>query len=209
VDTSQIIEGAFADRQARIADLLVGIPLLSSQDLRQRVIAVWVEMWSRSEWADLEDCPFTSGFPSGPRYSLIRHTNSVTRNALRMAETLVEDFEVEVDLDRLLAICLLHDVSKLVEHAEVDGLAVKSLTGKTFPHATLGAVAARDAGIDDLIVKTIILHPYHPPHTFLKPTCVEHLLQHWSDLGTADPLFLLRGMATHMEQRRAFEVIPS
>jgi hypothetical protein len=125
-----------------------------------------------------------------------------------MAETLEEDFDVVVDMDRLLAICLLHDVSKLVEHGEDDGEGVKSAIGRTFPHAALGAVEAQRAGVPDLICRSIVLHPYHPPHTFLTPTSVEHVIAHWSDLGTADPLFLLRELPTHMEQRRLFEVIP-
>jgi putative nucleotidyltransferase with HDIG domain len=195
-------------QRARIVELLSAVEQISDAELREAVISVWVQLWRKSAWEDVEDCPFSKGFATGPKYSLVKHTKSVTNNALRMAETLEEDFDVTVDMDRLLAICLLHDVSKLVEHDDVDGVGVKSAVGLTFPHAMLGGVEATRLGIDDIIVKTIVLHPYHPPHTFVKPTCVEHLLQHWADLGTADPLFFLMDQPTHMDQRRLFEVIP-
>jgi hypothetical protein len=182
---------------------------IDDSDLREKVVAVWSRQWRKSSWDELDGCPFMPGLEVGPRFSLVKHTNSVTKNALRMAETLAEDFDVTVDMDRLLAICLLHDVSKILEYEDGgEGVSVFSAIGETFPHATLGGVEARDAGIDDLICKTIVLHPYHPPHTFLKPTCVEHCLQHWSDLGTADALFFLDGKPTHMEKRRLFEAIP-
>jgi hypothetical protein len=176
--------------------------------LRDQVVTVWVRQWRRSSWDDPEACPFMPGLEVGPRFSLVKHTNSVVKNALRMAETLEEDFEVVVDMDRLLAICLLHDVSKILEYEDDgQGESVLSSIGQTFPHAMLGGVEAHDAGIPDLICKTIVVHPYHPPHTYLKPTCVEHCLQHWSDLGTADALFWLDGKPTHMEKRREFEAI--
>jgi putative nucleotidyltransferase with HDIG domain len=198
------------EERATILRLFPHTEQIADEQLREQVLTVWVRQWRRSSWEDPEDCPFMPGLEVGPRFSLVKHTNSVVKNALRMAETLEEDFEVVVDMDRLLAICLLHDVSKIMEYEDgVDGVSVLSAAGETFPHATLGAVEAHDAGVPDLVCKTIVLHPYHPPHTFLKPTCVEHCLQHWSDLGTADALFFLDGKPTHMEKRRLFEAIPT
>jgi putative nucleotidyltransferase with HDIG domain len=197
------------DERDTVVRLFPHTEQIADAELREQVVTVWVRQWRRSSWADLEDCPFMPGLVVGPKFSIVKHTNSVVKNALRMAETLEEDFEVVVDMDRLLAICLLHDVSKVVEYEDGDGTSVMSALGNTFPHAMLGAVEAHEAGVPDLICKTIVLHPFHPPHTFLKPTCVEHVLQHWSDLGTADALFFLDNKPTHMEKRRMFEAIPA
>jgi putative nucleotidyltransferase with HDIG domain len=191
-----------------VSRLFPHIAQITDESLREQVQTVWVRQWRRSSWENLEDCPFMPDLEVGPRFSLVKHTNSVVKNALRMAETLEEDFGVVVDLDRLLAICLLHDVSKIQEYEDGgDGISVLSAVGKTFPHAMLGAVEAHEVGVPDIICKTIVVHPFHPPHTYVKPTCVEHCLQHWSDLGTADALFFLDGKATHMEKRREFEAI--
>lgn len=194
-------------RRAEVRKLFPLIDAISDGQLREKIITVWERMWSQSDWESPNDCTFLPGLPTGSKYSLIKHTNSVTKNALRMAETLGEEFGIDVDGDRLLAICFLHDASKLVEYTSVNGICEYSNTGNTFPHAMLAAVAADELGIDRIVVKTIVLHPFHPPHTFVKPTCIEHIIQHWADLGTADPIMWINKMPTHLENRRFFEAL--
>jgi 7,8-dihydroneopterin 2',3'-cyclic phosphate phosphodiesterase len=196
-----------ADRRSELANLLPLTGEISDPSLRDKVLTVWEQLWSRSDWDSPDHCPFLTNLPVGSKYSLIKHTNSVTKNALRMAETLEEDFGIQVNRDRLLAICFLHDASKLVEYTAVDGFGKRSETGQTFPHAMLAGVVADEVGIDRLIVKTIIVHPFHPPHTFVRPTCIEHLLEHWADLGTADPIMLLENIPTHLENKRFFDAL--
>jgi hypothetical protein len=188
------------------------LPLLeriADAQLKEAILVTWVRQWRKSAWEDPEDCPHSAKFEVGGNYSLFKHVNSGLRIAVVMADALIEDYGVDVDLDRLLAIGHLHDVSKLQElEPDAEGKARHSRVGETFPHAALGAVEAYEAGIDDMICKSIVMHPYHPPHTFVKPACLELLIYTWADHGAADPLTFVHGGLTHMEKRRLFEVAP-
>ena len=54
-------------------------------DLKAAVIRCWVRMWEESEWAELEDCPFTPPFPD---ISLVAHINCVGELILAAADIL-------------------------------------------------------------------------------------------------------------------------
>jgi hypothetical protein len=181
---------------------------ISDETQRDAVLVTWVRQWRKSSWEDPQDCPHANGLDVGRKFSLVKHVNAGTKISLHIAQTLIDDYEVDVDMDRLLGIALLHDVSKICElEASPDGKGVRSRLGSVFPHATLGAVEAHEAGVDDMICKSIILHPYHPPHTYIKPACLELLIHTWADHGAADTLTFVRGGITHLEKRREFEAI--
>jgi hypothetical protein len=205
-------QDSWADVSSTDAELIRGrFPLLeriTDEALREAIVVTWVRQWRKSVWQDPDDCPHSTGLEVGGNFSLIKHTNVGLTIAVAIAEAMIDSYGVDVNMDRLLAIGHLHDVSKLCEtDVGADGTAVRSNMGDVFPHATLGAVEAHAAGIDDLVCKSIILHPYHPPHTFIKPACLELLIYTWADHGAADGLNYLRGGVTHMEKRRLFEAI--
>ena len=113
--TAQDIEGLFAAQ-------LNGI---GNPDLRRKTIAVWVEGCRRGGWetvADLKTMPFTL-LTETHGISTVEHTIAVTEGAVGLAEAQRKAYArmpYAVDMDRLVAGGLLHDVGKLME-AEKDG----------------------------------------------------------------------------------------
>ncbi len=145
--------------------------------------------------------------PPGPKWSLIKHINSVATNAETMVHSLHRDFGHQARLEMVITLALLHDVSKVIEYEPAGDRTVRSELGNTFLHAIWSGVESYNAGIDPEIVKIIVLHPHHPPHTHVRPVNVEHLILHYAELGTADPVFFMNKQATHMEfERRFFQV---
>ncbi len=81
--------------------------------LRQGVVEIWVEIARECAWTRLEDAPKNL---DAERYRrLIDHIRGVTRMALALADIAKQEHGTPYNRDHLLAACLLHDVSRLVE----------------------------------------------------------------------------------------------
>ncbi|MGG5811125.1 HD domain-containing protein [Falsiroseomonas sp. CW058] len=110
--------------------------------LRRGVVAIWLEIAQECAWSRLEDIPKNLEAEKGRR--LVDHVRGVTRIALSMAETAKDHSGTEYDRDALIAMCLLHDVSKPLEcEPDPDGrpgsdrvlAGRKSKLGKMIQHA--------------------------------------------------------------------------
>jgi putative nucleotidyltransferase with HDIG domain len=153
------------------------------------VIEIWARAWKSSPWARLEECP--KGLPL-PGESLVHHTRAVVRTSLAITDTLAELNDIAVDRDHLIAIGLLHDVSRLHEYKRaVDGSVIETETGQRLQHAFLSAAWAEAAGLPLDIVHGITAHT---PQSAVKPQTQEALIVYYADFIHTDALRLELGL---------------
>ena len=179
------------DIEALFHDLLADI---ESEETRNKVVAVWVEGCRQGGWesvAELKAMPFTL-LTKTYGISLIEHTIAVTEGALALADAQTNAYSkmpYAVNMDRLVAGGLLHDVGKLLE-AEKDGKGGfrKSKKGMFARHPISGAILAAQAGLSDDIVNTIACHAKEGDGA---PKVLETVLIHQADFATFDPLVML------------------
>ena len=179
------------DIEALFHDLLADI---EHEETRSKVIAVWVEGCRQGGWetvAELKVMPFTL-LTKTYGISLIEHTIAVTEGALALADAQTNAYSkmpYAVNMDRLVAGGLLHDVGKLLE-TEKDGKGGfrKSRKGMFARHPISGAILAAQAGLPDDIVNTIACHAKEGDGA---PKVLETVLIHQADFATFDPLVML------------------
>ena len=169
---------------------------IKCKSLRGKVIQVWVEGCKRGGWDTLEKLrtmPFTLATdPQG--VSFIEHTQAVTEGALHLAQAQMDNYAkmpYTIDIDRLIAGGLLHDVGKLLE-IESDGAGGwrMSMIGKCLRHPVSGMILAQEAGMDDKILNVIICHAKEGEGA---SQVVETVLVHQADFATFNPLVMKKG----------------
>jgi putative nucleotidyltransferase with HDIG domain len=124
--------------------------------------------------------------------SFLEHTIAVTEGAYALAEAQINTYKqlpYEIDMDRVIAGGILHDVGKLIE-IEKDGSGgfTKSLRGKCTRHPISGAILAAKLGLDDKTVNTIACHAKEGDG---RPQVIETVLIHQADFATFNPLVML------------------
>jgi len=179
------IEGLFHDQLSRISD----------SELRDKVVRVWVEGSKRGGWQSVEELramPFTL-LTNTHGIGLVEHTMAVTEGAIGLAEAQPKAYgsklPYKIDMDRLIAGALLHDVGKLME-MEKDGKGGyrKSKSGQHTRHPISGAILAAACGLPDGVVNTIACHAREGEGA---PKVIETVLIHQADYATFDPLVML------------------
>jgi putative nucleotidyltransferase with HDIG domain len=149
-DKEKYVEGLFPELQ-EIADL----------DVRRKVINCWLIALEDSQWNRIEDMPWV---PGGAEFiTNVQHTRGVAKIGLAMVKTMMSSSDVIpdacVNLDTVIAGCLLHDVGKLIEYT-----GPSNTTGELTPlgeqmlHNILGAHLAMKAGLGAEIVHCILSH---------------------------------------------------
>ena len=167
---------------------------IENEDTRNKVVATWVEAAKRGGWESIEELeamPFTL-LTRTHGINLIQHTIAVTEGALALADAQMDAYSTmpyAVNMDRLIAGGLLHDVGKLVE-AEKDGKGGfrKSKAGQYARHPISGAIIAAQVGLPEDIVNTIACHAKEGEGA---PKVLETVLIHQADFATFDPLVML------------------
>lgn len=182
--TAKDIEGLFHDQLSSI----------ENEDTRKQTVATWVEAAKLGGWQsveELEAMPFTL-LTKTHGISLIEHTIAVTEGALALAdaqESAYSRMPYKVNMDRLIAGGLLHDVGKLLEtEKDEKGGFRKSLKGMYARHPISGAILAAQCGLPDDIVNTIACHAKEGEGA---PKVLETVLIHQADFATFDPLVML------------------
>jgi putative nucleotidyltransferase with HDIG domain len=178
------IEKLFAAQLARIGD----------ETLRAKVVDAWVTGCAQGGWErveDLEKMPFTL-LTETHGISFVEHTIAVTEGAVGLA-TAQDDTYAElpypIDMDRLIAGGLLHDVGKLLE-IEADGAGGwrKSRSGYCARHPISGAILAAEAGLPEEIINIIVCHSKEGDG---RPQVVETVFIHQADFATFNPLVMM------------------
>jgi len=184
VVTAKNIEELFHDQLSSI----------ESEDTRKQTVATWVEAAKQGGWKSVEDIktmPFTL-LTKTHGISLVEHTIAVTEGALALAdaqESAYSCMPYKVNMDRLIAGGLLHDVGKLLEtEKDEKGGFRKSLKGMYARHPISGAILAAKCGLPEDIVNTIACHAKEGEGA---PKVLETVLIHQADFATFDPLVML------------------
>jgi putative nucleotidyltransferase with HDIG domain len=182
--TKEDIEKLFAAQLGKISDA----------ELRAKVVEVWATACERSRYRsvdELRSMPFTL-LTDCKGVDFITHTIAVTEGAIGLAKAQLEataNLPYGIDMDRLVAGGLLHDVGKVLE-IEPDGKGGhrKSRGGMCARHPISGAILAGEAGLPDEIVNTIACHAKEGDG---RPKVIETILIHQADFATFDPLVML------------------
>ena len=140
---------------------------------------------------ELKKVPFTL-LTDTKGINLLEHTIAVTESAVGLAKAQMETYPAmpfKIDMDRLLAGGLLHDVGKLLE-IEKDGKKGfrKSKKGAFARHPIAGAVLAGRVGLPLDIINTIACHAKEGEGA---PQVVETVLIHQADFACYEPLAMM------------------
>jgi len=180
---SEDIEKLFAKQLARIGD----------GKLRASVVQAWVLGCERGGYASVEQLdkmPFTL-LTDCHGVSFVEHTQAVTDGAIALAEAQTSNYAklpYAIDMDRLIAGGLLHDVGKLVEiQQDGKGGYAKSRNGKCMRHPISGTVLGALAGLPDEVLNIIACHAKEGEG---RPQVIETVLVHLADFATFDPLVM-------------------
>jgi putative nucleotidyltransferase with HDIG domain len=167
---------------------------IQNQELKDKVTDLWVEGCKQGKWDSIDELnkmPFTLLIET-KGISFVEHTISVTEGAVALAKAQTETYRempYKINMDRLIAGGLLHDIGKLLE-IEKDGSGGyrKSHAGKCARHPISGAILAAKAGLDDELVNTIACHAKEGDG---RPQVIETVLIHQADFATFNPLVML------------------
>ena len=167
---------------------------MKDAELRNRVVDTWVEGCKQGGWesvGELVELPFTLLTPCHG-VNFLEHTIAVTDGAIALAKCQIDTYKkmpYEINMDRLIAGGILHDVGKLME-IEKDGSGGyrKSRAGQCARHPISGAILAAKMGFDDELVNTIGCHAKEGDG---RPQVIETVLIHQADFATFNPLVML------------------
>jgi putative nucleotidyltransferase with HDIG domain len=171
-----------------VLDLLPEVEQIEDPSLRGAVVDIWATAWTSSEWDQLQSCPKGIELPS--TRTLVTHSRTVAEIAMGMADVLSRQNGLAIRRDDVIAIALLHDVSKLHEFTRGGDGAVKSSLGEKYQHGFLGAFWMQQAGLPENLVHAVIAH------TFLStvvPQTQEAVIVHYADFADTDSLLLDAG----------------
>lgn len=167
---------------------------ITDVDLANKTIAVWVNAARQGGWksiGEIRAIPFTL-LTETRGIDLIEHTRAVTAGAVGLALAQQNNYSkmpYSINMDRLIAGGLLHDVGKLLEiEAAPDGTYRKSRSGNCARHPISGAILAGLAGMPDEIINIIACHAKEGDG---RPQVVETVLIHQADFATFDPMQML------------------
>jgi putative nucleotidyltransferase with HDIG domain len=178
------IEDIFSNQLKRISD----------ESLREKVTNAWVAGCKAGGWENIDEIkkiPFTL-LTNAYGINLIEHTIAVTKGACALAEAqqnTCNSLPYKINMDRLIAGGLLHDVGKLIEiEKEGSGNFKKSYKGKCARHPISGAILASQAGLPDEIINIIACHAREGEG---RPQVVETVFIHQADFACFNPLVML------------------
>ena len=179
------------------ADLVRLFPELNEIEdaqLRAGVIAIWREVAAECAWARLEDVP--KNLEAERHRRLTDHIRIVTRMALALAETARRESGTAYNRDHLIAMCLLHDVSKPVEcEPDPDGKptrgpvlpARKSRMGRLIQHAVYATHKVFAHGLPLEVAHVVNTHTHQ---SATRSVTVEGAYLFYADYADSDSVIL-------------------
>jgi putative nucleotidyltransferase with HDIG domain len=97
----------------RVKELFPEAQLISDVTLREKVLKTWYEAWNMSPFEDPTETPFLEGILT--EINNVEHTRAVTIMSIQYAKTMKDFFNIDVNMDHLIAGAILHDIGKLFE----------------------------------------------------------------------------------------------
>jgi hypothetical protein len=173
------------------------IDAISDRAIRQGVVNIWKRTGERCKWQRFEDVPKNLGSERDRR--LTDHVRGVTRMAMALAEIAKELHGTPYNRDHLIAACLLHDVSKVLETdpdpkgKPANGPVLpgkKSEIGKALQHA---AFATHDVLVEGLPLDIAHLVLTHTHDSGMRPRSIEASYLFYADYADSDAGILPTG----------------
>jgi len=147
----------------RIAALLPELEQIADPGLRDATLRAWEIGMERGGWKpeDLDFIPFTLLIQKCD-VSLLEHTRSVAKAAIRLAEVFREFYpdSLKINTDVLVSGALVHDIGKLLEFEKKQGFFVKSAAGALLRHPFSGVFLAERAGLPAEVVHIVAVHSH-------------------------------------------------
>ena len=170
------------------------LDLIGDTELRRKVVDAWMLGIEQGGWESvdqLREMPFTL-VADTRGIGFIEHTLTVTRSAVGIAKSQMACYAkmpYKIDMDRLIAGGLLHDVGKLREiERKPDGSHVRSRNGYLERHPISGAILAAEAGLPEEIINMIACHAKEGEG---RAQVVETVFVHQADFATFNPLVMM------------------
>lgn len=169
---------------------------IQNPTIREGVVDVWKTACDKGGWKSMDEVaaiPFTM-LTDTRGIGILEHTIVVTEGAIGLAEAQLHSYRKQpyaLDMDRLVAGGLLHDVGKVVEvEPAPDGGYRKSRNGLCTRHPISGAILAAMAGLPDELVNTIACHAKEGEG---RPQVPETVYIHQADFAFFNPLVMMAG----------------
>lgn len=167
---------------------------ITDEDIRNKVVDAWKLGCDRGGWESVDDLykmPYTL-LTETHGVNFIEHTIAVTEGAIALAKVQTDNYvkmPYVIDMNRLIAGGILHDVGKLLE-IEPDGSGGwrKSRNGMCARHPISGAIITAEVGLSDEIVNTVGCHAKEGDG---RPQVIETVLIHQADFATFNPLVMM------------------
>lgn len=177
--------------EKELLDFFPEISMIEKAEWRRAVTEIWLEAYSTSAYSSLSEAGF---HVNAPRCGLVVHTRAVTLSALDLAKHTQEVLGIAVDRDKLLVLCLLHDVCKLLE-MEPDpesarGAVRKTTAGRWYQHGFLSGYFALKHGLPEDIVGLLVAHT---DKSSVLPDTAEGICMYYADEAMADQAFKAAG----------------
>jgi len=182
----------------RLLKLAEGI---QDRKLRQMTVDILIKPSLTSKALDYpkaspEKMPASLGFHHAYEGGHVDHTYAVTLMAMRIADTLKEVYNRDVDYDTLIAGALLHDIGKLWTMHKLKSW---EATGLSIDHTMLGTAELYARGFPEGVVHVVASH--FGPNGPTPPQTLEAAIVHFVDnfdagintLNQADILKMLMG----------------
>ena len=167
------------------------IAQIEKPEWRNAVTQIWLEAYDTSSYQSLSDAGF---HVSAPQCGLVKHTRAVTLGALALAKITESVLGISCDKDKLIVLCLLHDVCKVLEMESdpdgVRGAVRKTVAAKYYQHGFLSGYYALKYGLPEEIVGLLVAHT---DKSSVLPDTVEGICMYYADEAMADQAFKAAG----------------
>ncbi len=169
------------------------IDRIKDEELREKVLLTFESALKKSGYSKPEQflkMPFTL-LTNCRSITFLEHTLAVTAGAVGLAQAQMSHYEkppYEIEMDRLIAGGLLHDVGKIAEIEPYKDGYRKSRNGMCMRHPISGVALAYEQGLPPEVLNCIGCHAKEGEG---RPQTVETVLIHQADYATFDPLVML------------------
>jgi len=171
-------------KEEYILKLFPEIEEIKDNEIKKGVIKAWLVTLDKTIYKKLEEVPQNiKVMPKGR--SLVEHVRVVTVSAIEIAKIYKKTSGIKVNLDYLIAACLLHDLDKLLGYEIKEG---KKERKAFYPHGVESAFITLEAGLPREIAHLVCVHT---PSAIMKPQSpvkVEGLILQYVDVLHADVL---------------------
>jgi hypothetical protein len=169
-----------------ITKLIPEFNAIQDDDLRQRVLDVWVEAMEIGRWTidDLQKMPYTL-LIEGVDITFPEHVSVVCRLCIAMESVLLDAYgdRYVIDHDSLVAGALLADVGKIIEFREVDGNYQWADMYQYLRHPFIGVGLCFKHGIPEAVMHIVATHSWEGDKFKRRP---ESIIFHHADFTDFD-----------------------